>query len=68
MNDCTQACNLAKEAFDQAINDLDKLSQEAYKDATLIMQLLRDNLNLWVNEDNNAEGDEEQHWASDFVP
>ncbi|CAL6046894.1 14-3-3_protein [Hexamita inflata] len=45
MNDSEKACELARTAFDAAINDLDKLSQEAYKDATLIMQLLRDNLN-----------------------
>jgi len=51
LTDTEKACELARTAFDSAINDLDKLSQEAYKDATLIMQLLRDNLNLWVHED-----------------
>lgn len=60
MNDSEKACELARNAFDAAINDLDKLSQEAYKDATLIMQLLRDNLNLWVNEDHVEGGDEDQ--------
>ena len=42
--DC--ACRLAKAAFDDAIAELDTLSEESYKDATLIMQLLRDNLTL----------------------
>merc|ERR1712060_20075 len=32
---------LAKEAFDDAIAELDTLSEESYKDSTLIMQLLR---------------------------
>lgn len=63
MGDSATACKLARDAFDAAINDLDKLSQEAYKDATLIMQLLRDNLNLWVNEENNADVEDEVHWA-----
>jgi len=46
-----QACALAKQAFDDSITDLDSLSEESYKDATLIMQLLRDNLTLWTQQD-----------------
>jgi len=45
-----QACALAKQAFDDAITDLDSLSEDSYKDATLIMQLLRDNLTLWTSD------------------
>ena len=30
--------------------ELDSLSEESYKDATLIMQLLRDNLTLWTSD------------------
>ena len=33
-------------AFDDAIADLDKLKEDSYKDSTLIMQLLRDNLTV----------------------
>jgi hypothetical protein len=49
-NDQDQACTLAKSAFDQAITELDKLNEVKYKDSTLIMQLLRDNLTLWTSE------------------
>lgn len=45
-----KACNLAKQAFDDAIAELDTLSEESYKDSTLIMQLLRDNLTLWTSD------------------
>lgn len=34
------------QAFDDAIAELDTLSEDCYKDSTLIMQLLRDNLTL----------------------
>ena len=36
------------QAFDDSCKDLDHLNEESYKDATLIMQLLRDNLTLWT--------------------
>ncbi|XP_035466003.1 14-3-3 protein beta/alpha-B [Scophthalmus maximus] len=45
-----KACQLAKQAFDDAIAELDQLSEESYKDSTLIMQLLRDNLTLWTSD------------------
>lgn len=49
-DDPKKACNIAKEAFDSAISDLDSLSEDSYKDSTLIMQLLRDNLTLWTSD------------------
>ena len=45
-----RACQLAKQAFDDAIGELDTISEESYKDSTLIMQLLRDNLNIWTSD------------------
>lgn len=57
MNSPDRACHLAKQAFDDAIAELDSLSEESYRDSTLIMQLLRDNLTLWTSSDNaEAEG------------
>lgn len=54
LKDKEKACDLAKTAFDQAISKLDQLSEESYKDSTLIMQLLRDNLTLWTSEAQDA--------------
>jgi len=53
-----KACELAKEAFDAAIEKLDTLNDASYKDSTLIMQLLRDNLTLWTSE---APGDADEN-------
>ncbi|KAJ3108217.1 hypothetical protein HDU97_001751 [Phlyctochytrium planicorne] len=62
LNSPDRACHLAKQAFDDAIAELDTLSEESYKDSTLIMQLLRDNLTLWTSDlqdvDAEAKGEE----------
>jgi len=42
-----KACILAKTAFDEAIAQVEMLRREDYKDSTMIMQYLRDNLNMW---------------------
>ncbi|XP_028819450.1 14-3-3 protein zeta/delta [Denticeps clupeoides] len=57
LNSPEQACKLAKTAFDEAIAELDSLNEDSYKDSTLIMQLLRDNLTLWTS-DNQGDGEE----------
>lgn len=49
-SDPPKACELAKKAFDDAIAKLDTVQEESYKDSTLIMQLLRDNLTLWTSD------------------
>merc|ERR1712164_180204 len=50
-----EACKMARTAFEDAIAELDNVSEGSYKDSTLIMQLLRDNLTLWTS-DQEAEG------------
>merc|ERR1712180_128870 len=64
LNSPDRACHLAKQAFDDAIAELDTLNEDSYKDSTLIMQLLRDNLTLWTSDntgnDSAGSGDEQQ--------
>jgi 14-3-3 protein epsilon len=52
-NEQERACEMAKSAFDEAIPELDNISEENYKDSTLILQLIKDNLTLW----SSGEGD-----------
>jgi len=59
LNEPDKAIKLAKTAFDSAIQDLDKLEDEVYKDSASIMQLLRDNLTLWTSE-KGEKGDEKE--------
>jgi len=53
-----EACKLAKKAFDEAVSKLEGLTENEYKDSTLIMQLLRDNLTLWTQDNAENNGDE----------
>ncbi|KAF9210619.1 hypothetical protein BGZ59_009196 [Podila verticillata] len=53
LEDRQLALTTAKTAFDEAVSALESLEETSYKDAALIMQLLRDNLSLWAAEDNH---------------
>ena len=57
--DTEGACKMAKENFDNAINELGNLSdsEHEYRDSTLILQLLRDNLSLWTSANQEVEED-----------
>ncbi|CAL8096331.1 unnamed protein product [Calicophoron daubneyi] len=45
-NEPENARNLAQTAFNEALSQLDSITDDTYKDSTLIMQLLRDNLTV----------------------
>lgn len=64
LNSPDKACQLAKQAFDDAIAELDTLNEDSYKDSTLIMQLLRDNLTLWTS-DTQLDAEEPQETSGD---
>merc|ERR1711920_619828 len=55
LNNPDEACKMARTAFEDAIAELDNVAEGSYKDATLIMQLLRDNLTLWTSDQEGGE-------------
>jgi len=59
MGDKEKACEMAKKYFDAAIPLIDQLDGEDYKDTTLILQLLRDNLSLWTSQGEDDEDDDD---------
>merc|ERR1712087_750461 len=50
-----ETCKMARTAFEEAIGELDNVPEDSYKDSTLIMQLLRDNLTLWTSDQEGGE-------------
>mmetsp|Transcript_8841 Transcript_8841/g.16647 ORF Transcript_8841/g.16647 Transcript_8841/m.16647 type:complete len:244 (-) Transcript_8841:111-842(-) len=56
LNQPDEACKMARTAFEDAIAELDNVAEDSYKDSTLIMQLLRDNLTLWTSDQEPEEG------------
>jgi len=54
LNEQKKAVDLAKKAFDEALGHIDG-DEDDYKDSTVIMQLLRDNVTLWTQGDDGED-------------
>ncbi|KAH9598030.1 14-3-3 domain [Trypanosoma melophagium] len=50
MKEHEKGFQLARQAYDEAVTELETLDDEAYRESNLIVRLLRDNLNLWTDE------------------
>merc|ERR1712232_330162 len=49
------ACRIARTAFEDAMAELGSIEGDSYRDSTLVMQLLRDNLTLWTSDQESGE-------------
>lgn len=47
LNNPVEAINIANTAFNDGINNLENIVENQYKDATNILQLLKENINMW---------------------
>ena len=57
-NNSTKACEIAQRALDAAKEDIDNIDNEAAKDALSIVELLRENLDLWKEAEENEKAGE----------
>ena len=55
MNDHKKACELADKALQAALDKIDDLGEEDFRDAKSIIELLKENLTLWREEDEGVE-------------
>ena len=53
MQDVRKACELGDKALQDALDRLDDCDEETFRDAQSIIELLRENLSLWKEEDDN---------------
>jgi len=53
MQDVRKACELGDKALQDALDKLDDCDEETFRDAQSIIELLRENLSLWKEEDDN---------------
>jgi 14-3-3 protein epsilon len=51
MKDQKKACELAEEALQSALDKIDEISEEDFRDAKSIIELLKENLTLWKEEE-----------------
>ena len=65
-NDPKMACKIANDAFDLAIHQLENIEDEQYKDSTTILQLLKENIDMWKSDiQEGAEGEGEGEEADE---
>lgn len=56
MKDHKKACQLADEALQQALEKIDELGEDDFRDAKSIIELLKENLTLWKEEEEGGDG------------
>lgn len=51
MKDHKNACDLADQALQEALDKIDELEEDDFRDAKSIIELLKENLTLWKEEE-----------------
>lgn len=59
MNDHKKACELGETALQNALEKIDDCDEETFRDAKSIIELLKENLSLWKEEEDDNKNDVE---------
>jgi hypothetical protein len=59
LKDTKKACSLADEALQGALEKIDELDEETFRDAKSIIELLKENLTLWKEEEEGGQNIED---------
>jgi molybdopterin synthase catalytic subunit len=54
MNDHKKACELGETALQSALDKIDECDEETFRDAKSIIELLKENLSLWKEEEDDG--------------
>ena len=57
MNDKSKAVQIGEQALTEALEKIDEVDEETFHDAKSIIELLKDNLSLWKEEEGEAVDD-----------
>lgn len=63
MKDQKKACELAEEALQGALDKIDDISEEDFRDAKSIIELLKENLTLWKEEEGGQGNNDQWSWS-----
>ena len=58
------ACDLADKALQEALDKIDELEEEDFRDAKSIIELLKENLTLWKEEEEGEDNNIDDLWTS----
>ena len=64
MKNHSAACKLADEALQNALDKIDELEEDDFRDAKSIIELLKENLTLWKEEEEGEDNNIDDLWTS----
>ena len=63
MKEPKKGWKLAKDTFETAVNSIDEMKDDDYKDSAVVLQVLKDNISLW----NSEFGEDEEYIDEDEI-